>query len=76
MTSETRMRKIRNVRHLIKEYEDVLGNDNIEFEVKAWASAELKKLKRRLASLERDEIMDSMGLVKVRGCVSGRTYYE
>ena len=35
-----------------------------------------KQEKRRAALKERDAIMASMGLTKVRGAVSGKVYYE
>ena len=34
------------------------------------------KRNRNLQRRERDGVMRSLGLVKVRGCVSGKTYWE
>ena len=37
---------------------------------------EIKREKRKQARRQRDELMRSLGLIKVRGSVSGRTYWE
>lgn len=38
--------------------------------------AENKKLRKRLGRSVRDEVAASLGLKKVKGAVSGKTYYE
>ena len=35
-----------------------------------------KKAKQGLARKERDSIFEAMGLVKVKGAISGKTYWE
>ena len=43
------------------------------------SECEQKEIKRKAANKrrrERDELMRSLGLVKVRGAVSGRVYWE
>lgn len=38
--------------------------------------ANLKKLIGKANRIEKDEIMKDMGLIKVKGAVSGKTYWE
>jgi len=55
----------------------VLTSENGRFETQEEAERELAKRKRRNASRkERDDVMRSLGLTKVKGAVSGRTYWE
>jgi hypothetical protein len=46
-----------------------VGQDNVDM-------IALKKAQAKARRKEREQVMRSLGLVKVRGAVSGRTYWE
>jgi len=50
--------------------------ENERLEAAQLVKKDLARRKRNSARKERDSIMRDMGLVKVRGAVSGRTYWE
>lgn len=55
----------------------VVESDMGRFTTKEEAEKDLaKRKKRNAARKERDDVMRSLGLTKVRGEVSGRTYWE
>lgn len=55
----------------------VLESEYGRFATREEAEKELaKRKKRNAARKERDDVMKSLGLTKVRGAVSGRIYWE
>jgi hypothetical protein len=51
-------------------------NERQEIKPEVRTADEIKREKRKQARRNRDELLRSLGLTKVRGCVSGETYWE
>lgn len=76
MDSATRLNRIRAAKVVMAAAVKIVNAEDSTDEAREAARLMIRSCRSKISRLTRDEIMDSMGLVKVRGSVSGKIYYE